>query len=254
MAQGNFGELLKREREMREISLEEVTSGTRIAPRFLRALENEDWDKLPGGAFNRGFVRSIARYLGLDEERLLSEYDLARGGNKLAPLGSGENRIPSPQRLLVVFIALAILGGVAAAALIGLRVWEHYSSDRPSGQSAAIAPSVPEVQSPAASLPNLLIDPASPVSSLDLSVSTSAPTRIRIVADGKMLLDAHLSAGETRHFFAGQQFEVTAADSSAVLLELNGRAMPALGAPGASGTMMLSQKNLKAPLFGNSHP
>jgi len=110
---------------------------------------------------------------------------------------------------------------------------------------------MPEEQSPVA-LPNLLIDPASRVSSLDLSVSTSAPTQIRIVADGKVLLDAHLSAGETRHFFAGQQFEVTAADSSAVLLELNGRAMPALGAPGASGTIMLTQKNLRTPLFGNS--
>ena len=251
MAQGNFGELLRREREMREISLEEVTVATRIAPRFLRALENEDWDKLPGGAFNRGFVRSIARYLGLDEERLLSEYDLAYGSKKVAPRDSSENRIPSPHGLLVVFITLVILGGVAAAALIGLRVWGPYSSDRPSGQSAAVVPVVPEAQSSTA-LPSLLIDPASPVSSLDLSVSTSAPTRLRIVADGKVLLDAHLSAGETRHFFAGQQFEVTAADSSAVLLELNGRAMPALGAPGASGTIMLSKKNLRAPLFGNS--
>jgi hypothetical protein len=52
-------------------------------------------------------------------------------------------------------------------------------------------------------------------------------------------------AGENRHFSANQQFEVTAADSSAVLLELNGKAMPPLGAPGASGTIVLSQKDLR---------
>src|SRR5580698_3031820 len=83
MAMGTFGERLKREREMREVSLKEVTSATRIGPRFLEALENEEWDKLPGGIFNRGFVRSIARYLGLDEENLLAEYDMAHGEQNL---------------------------------------------------------------------------------------------------------------------------------------------------------------------------
>src|SRR6266403_2115993 len=51
MARGNFGERLKREREMREVSLEELTKATRISTRFLLALENEDWEKLPGGVF-----------------------------------------------------------------------------------------------------------------------------------------------------------------------------------------------------------
>jgi cytoskeletal protein RodZ len=79
MARGNFGERLKRERELREVTLAEITSATRIGPRFLEALENEDWEKLPGGVFNRGFVRAIARYLGLNEEALLGEYDVAYG-------------------------------------------------------------------------------------------------------------------------------------------------------------------------------
>ena len=80
---------------------------------------------------------------------------------------------------------------------------------------------------------------------LDLAVSTSAATRVRILADGALLVDAELPAGETRHFSARQQFEVTVADSSAVLLELNGRAMPPVGTPGASGTIVLSQKDLR---------
>ncbi|HEY1925467.1 MAG TPA: helix-turn-helix transcriptional regulator, partial [Candidatus Acidoferrum sp.] len=63
MAKGTFGEILKRERELREVTLNEVTVATRIPPRFLEAFEREDWEKLPGGIFNRGFVRAIARYL-----------------------------------------------------------------------------------------------------------------------------------------------------------------------------------------------
>jgi len=79
MAKGTFGERLKRERELREVTIKEIASATRIAAKFLQALENEEWEKLPGGVFGRGFVRSVARYLGLSEENLLSDYDQARG-------------------------------------------------------------------------------------------------------------------------------------------------------------------------------
>src|SRR5215475_9069303 len=98
MAKGTFGERLKRERELREVSLDEVSKGTRIAHRFLDALENEQWDKLPGGVFGRGFVRSVARYLGLSEENLLSEYDLARGETIAVSPSRPEERIPSPPK------------------------------------------------------------------------------------------------------------------------------------------------------------
>src|ERR1700742_425523 len=108
-----FGDQLKRERELRGVSLEEVATATRIAPRFLEALENEQWDKLPGGVFGRGFVRSIARYLGLSEENLLSEYDLARGESANPALRKGEERIPSPPKWLPAAAVLALLAVLA---------------------------------------------------------------------------------------------------------------------------------------------
>ena len=77
MTKDTFGESLKREREMRGVTLDEISAATRIATRFLRAIENEEWDQLPGGVFNRGFVRAVARYLGLDEENIVAEYTLA---------------------------------------------------------------------------------------------------------------------------------------------------------------------------------
>src|SRR5574337_548045 len=76
MAHGAFGERLKREREMRGVGLEEISAATRISTRFLAALENERWHELPGGVFNRGFIRAVARYLGLDEEAMIAEYSL----------------------------------------------------------------------------------------------------------------------------------------------------------------------------------
>jgi choline dehydrogenase-like flavoprotein len=89
---------------------------------------------------------------------------------------------------------------------------------------------------------------------LDLSVSTSDVTRVRVVADGRVVLDARLPAGETRHLSARNQFVVSAAHPSAVLLDLNGQAMPQLGSGGASGTIVLSQKDLRQAPSGNSQP
>jgi cytoskeleton protein RodZ len=250
MAKGNFGERLKREREMREVSLEELTKSTRISDRFLRALENEDWEKLPGGVFGRGFVRTIARYLGLDEESLLGEYDLARADKSQAELARTEERIPSAPKW-VPAVAVGVILLLAAGLFYGGQYgWRRYTAYRAAKQSAASAMAS---QSPSQPAPSFA-PAASPDSPLDLSVSTSAATRVRILADDKLLLDAEVPAGETRHFSAAQQFEVTAGDSSAVLLELNGQAMPPLGAPGSSGTMVLSQKDLRPATGGTTQP
>jgi len=73
----SFGESLRREREMRGVSLEEISGTTKINIRFLQALEAEDFAKLPGGIFTRSFLRAYAGYLGLDGERVLAEYQLA---------------------------------------------------------------------------------------------------------------------------------------------------------------------------------
>jgi len=250
MASGTFGERLKREREMREVTLKEVTTATRIGPRFLEALENEEWDKLPGGIFNRGFVRSIARFLGLDEENLLAEYDLAHGEPSVPAPQPYENKLPRPPiwlPILAVLALLAVFGGLIAGGVYG---WRRYAAHRAAKQSSSssLLPAQSQTQAGTA------MSSSSAAVPLDLAVSTSAATRLRILADGALLLDAELRAGETRHFSASQQFEVTAADSSAVLLELNGRAMPPVGTPGASGTIVLSQKDLRQASGGTAQP
>jgi len=244
MARGNFGDRLKRERELREVSIEELTKATRISARFVEALENEDWGRLPGGVFGHGFVRTIARYLGLNEEAFLGEYDLARADHLAAAPPKPEERIPSPPKwlpVLAVSLLLILVVGLFYSARYG---WHRYAAYRATKKSAAASLSVQPQPQLGSTSPGSA-EQSSSAALLDLSVSTSAATRVRILADNKLLLDAELPAGETRHFSASRQFEVTAGDSSAVLLELNGKAMPPLGAPGSSGTMVLTQKDLR---------
>lgn len=71
---GSFGERMKREREMRAITIEQIAESTKIGSRMLHALEHEDFDKLPGGIFNKGFVRAYAKFLGLDEEQAVTDF------------------------------------------------------------------------------------------------------------------------------------------------------------------------------------
>ncbi len=259
MARGNFGERLKRERELREVTMDEITSATRIGPRFLEALENEEWEKLPGGVFNRGFVRSIARYLGLDEEALLGEYDLAHGTPPPAAKEPPEKGIPSPPAWFpIVFIlgALLLLGGIVVG---GVYAWKHYAARRSAKQfpetnaPATAQPAAPIVLTPAEVPAGTASATAKPeASTMDLAVSASAATHLLVLADGHVAFYHQVHAGENHHFTANQAFEVTASDSGAVLLELNGQAMPPLGVPGSSGTIKLSHEDLRQGSSGNS--
>src|ERR1700686_5778057 len=111
MTKGTFGESLKREREMRGVTLDEISAATRIATRFLRAIENEEWDQLPGGVFNRGFVRAVAHYLGLDEESIVAEYALAVDDRPGVPVWTGRPPAVVPDRpwLAWIFAAIAMV-------------------------------------------------------------------------------------------------------------------------------------------------
>jgi cytoskeletal protein RodZ len=150
MARGTFGERLKRERELREVPMEEITVATRIGPRFLEALENEDWEKLPGGVFNRGFVRSIARYLGLDEEAFLAEYDLAHNAHaqllQQKQAHKAEERIPPTPLWVPIAYVLGItvlLAGLIAGGIYGWRRYVRRHSAPNSSFTILPAPSRP---------------------------------------------------------------------------------------------------------------
>jgi cytoskeleton protein RodZ len=75
----SFGAKLKLAREKRAITLEQISISTKIGTRMLQALEADNFDQLPGGIFNKGFVRAYAKHVGLDEEQTLADYLVASG-------------------------------------------------------------------------------------------------------------------------------------------------------------------------------
>src|SRR3984893_17499213 len=87
----SFGEKLRKEREQRKITLDDISSTTKISTRMLRALEDEHFDQLPGGVFNKGFVRAYARHIGLDEEQAVTDYLDATNQN---PSGTTPASVP----------------------------------------------------------------------------------------------------------------------------------------------------------------
>jgi transcriptional regulator with XRE-family HTH domain len=117
MATSAFGDHLRRERELRGIPLDEVCAATRISMKFLEALESGDWDELPGGVFRRGFIRSVSRFLGLDEESMLAEYALETHDlTQPSPISRGA--APDRRHWLLSVWAIGILL-ILAAVFIG---------------------------------------------------------------------------------------------------------------------------------------
>jgi cytoskeleton protein RodZ len=127
-----FGENLRREREMRRISLEEISETTKISVRFLEALENEEFASLPGGIFIRSFIRTYSNYLGLDAESVMAEYQLvapAQDEEDFSRLcvssGVGPRHKKRPPVLPWVFAIILLGGGY------GIFRYAHRSAEAP---------------------------------------------------------------------------------------------------------------------------
>ena len=90
---GAFGEKLRKQREQQGIGLDAISDTTKISTRMLRALEDEHFDQLPGGVFNKGFVRAYARQVGLNEEEAIADYLAAVRESQVRENQSRENQI-----------------------------------------------------------------------------------------------------------------------------------------------------------------
>lgn len=150
----SFGESLRREREMRGVSLEEISTTTKINLRFLQAIEAEDFAKLPGGIFTRSFLRAYAGYLGLDTERILVEYQLVAPPAVEGISSFNKTSLPQARR---GFLARFVPVLVAAPLLASGYILYRYSHRTPEIAASVTvtppvsSPPVPATQSTAAS-------------------------------------------------------------------------------------------------------
>jgi cytoskeleton protein RodZ len=146
----SFGETLKRERELRQISLREIAEATKINLRYLDALERDDFRHLPGGVFNKGFVRAYAEFIGIDPEAMVTAY-LEEDGRQQARAARVVGEAPpvepveSPDRsragrlwfaaLVIVLIVVLLAAGLTALGYGPLA--SRFKSQRTSGRPVA---------------------------------------------------------------------------------------------------------------------
>jgi len=185
----SFGEKLKQEREKRKITLEQISASTKIGTRMLQALEEDKFNQLPGGIFNKGFVRAYSRFVGLDEDQTVADYLQASGDAPPPPTeiaAPEEEREPaenirrmeatsSASRPLPWGWFAALLLIVALALSLWSRRWREH--EKPPARSTQTTPVVPAATS---SSPSTTLDPPSTAAPQDVRVDgapkSSAPS------------------------------------------------------------------------------
>ncbi len=204
----SFGENLRRERELRGISLEEIAATTKIKVGFLEAMEKDDLARLPGGIFARGFMRTYASYLGLDADQFIAEYQAAAQPKdyELSRLKSANRAAPpdKPRPPVLPFL-------VAAAMLIGGYSVFHYSH-RAADVRDTLPSAIPAPTSPPPAFP----PPASPAT----GQGSAAPTTTthpearkrsgRAVPDNAAVADKKVNAAPTAALTAPRAAPTTA--------------------------------------------
>jgi len=145
---GGIGEKLRLAREARGIALRDISEQTRISMRYLEAIETDDYRRLPGGIFNRSFVKAYARYVGYDEKEAIEGYtrymrEQGDTGEEVAstPYHSKVYTDAPATRspVLTVVLAIVILAILTTAALTLLHWVQRRSAiSRPEAQIVSV--------------------------------------------------------------------------------------------------------------------
>jgi cytoskeleton protein RodZ len=144
----SFGVRLKQEREKRAVTLDDISLATKISTRMLRALEEEHFDQLPGGIFNKGFIRAYARCVGLDEEQAIADYLAAINPPGKPEIADQPPILEPPPREQKATAGLpwGRLALVLLMVALGLAAWGYYSREL---QNRITNSSAPPVAAPA---------------------------------------------------------------------------------------------------------
>src|SRR3954470_8417777 len=144
-----IGETLRETRMRRRIDMTEVEAATKIRAKYLRALENEEWDLLPGPTFVKTFLRTYAEYLDLDPRLLVEEYrqryerpstqDLTPFGPGMGTRSQRGRRRQRPRRSIGPFLVIGLGVVVLLLALYALGAWWPANDDPGAGRPGATA-------------------------------------------------------------------------------------------------------------------
>jgi cytoskeleton protein RodZ len=221
----SLGQELKRAREERGITLQDISNATHVGMRFLHAIESDTFDVLPGGVFNRAFVRKFAKQVGYDEEQAVRIYEeqlSAMGGEPQRIYYTGledlEAKPTSGNGLLISLVAVIILGAGAYAA------YQFFKIPAPSADLKAINSTPTPVMTETAALVTETPTPTAEPPGLRLLLTANdAQCWVAVKADEAELDRALINPGDVREYFANQRLQFTLGYVPALRISLNGR-------------------------------
>jgi cytoskeleton protein RodZ len=272
LASFGIGAKLRRERVGKGLAIDDIARNTRIAPRFLEAIETDDYSTLPGLVFTRNFVRQYALTLQLDPDPLLAE--LPKPDEATAPLPNPPARARSSsyrnrqfRSLLSSTVWVLLAGGVGVAAYLYFNHAPHSRAAAPIVTSKAAEPPQTAVAPTTQAAPSTTVPAARPaeVSSAGAAPANGAPVQVSVTAterawvqlsvDGKTTFTGTLTANETKEISGAEQVKVLTGNAGALTISLNGKTLDSLGPRGhmrevrltAEGPQLLSKDPPPAP-------
>ena len=243
---------------MRGITLEEIAEATKIGTRSLRALELQDFDKLPGGIFNKGFVRAYSKYLGIDEEQAVADYVAAVNEAQAASKAQAANAAtetltiiaeeePQPPRwlkwvpvaLLVVVVAAVVFGGWKLYSWYGL---PHLRTAKAASRQEPVSPARNAVKTAQAPIQQLA---GVPESGVTLRIRARQATWVSIVADGKPVMSGVLAASAEKSVHAEREVVIKTGNAAGVEVFQNDKPLPTLGAENQVKTITFTPEGVR---------
>jgi cytoskeleton protein RodZ len=235
-----IGATLREARMRARIDISEIEAETKIRAKYLRALENEEWNLLPGPTYVKTFLRTYAEALGLDAKLLVEEYklrheqlsdnELARpiGPGRTAPTGRGRSSPPPmlPRSYIIAGILLALCIVVFVLSKVG------GGSDKPGATTSAGSPT-PSVQTKDPTTPATTpVTPAAPPKKkapnpvIGLKIVPTAEVNVCLVAKGRpapLINSVNLQPGTPSATFKSSRFRLILGNDGAEL-QVNGKA------------------------------
>jgi cytoskeletal protein RodZ len=226
-----IGTELRRERELRGISLQEISDATKINIRYLRDLEEDRLDSLPGAFFIKGIIRSFAKYIGLDENTILNSYyesEMHREQKQDQEEDSQKTQFTLPIKVKrILYSILLFLALMTVLTFVYILVYQ-----KPQGQQVEETLSTQTIQEKA--LAATLETPfAEKEKELVLDLLFSMETWIQIYADGELVIDGLKLEGEEAHVIAKEELLIHTGNAGGISVTLNGKPGKPFGESGA---------------------
>jgi len=260
---GSIGEMLRREREKRQISIETIAAKLRLNAKYIEALEQDRYDLLPGDTYIRVYLRSLAQYLSLDSEDIFRRFFNERGlsgadtlrkdSSTKISLPALEDRKKPGMMVPVVIVLLVVLAGLGfiarkhglfsthsskTAAMVADSVGRSAAAvPADSGGAAVESSGTVADSSHSGALPvadSLHQPPAGGNGQMKLQILVKHDScRVRVYTDGKEWQRA-MHRGAWITLFAKDSFNILVSASDAVTLTLDGKPVSLPARTGAS--------------------